>query len=426
MSDVVGYPFLPEFQVQILALLARDSIFLKSNRRIIEPGYFDNPLFAKVSKVIFDYCDNYSVAPSRAVLYEIMNPAENSAEAYLLDSILTLDLSDADYIAERVTRFAKFQAVKRQLKYSEKLLATEQYDVMERGLYESFHAGEIGHDDAHSYFSGISGLLDYLSVENQARITIPSLISEVDEVLDGGIYPGELNVVMGVPGSGKSIWLINMAFGALFSRKNVLYISSEMSRQKVEQRLTSRITGIPTNRIVFHKEDVLKQVNDMGIAMGEMRTQFWPASTASVTDIRNLIEHLNRVDGFKPDLVLIDYLELLIVPGYAESEGSDYARQGLIGKALRGMAAEYDFGLWVATQAKRDSLTKTHLNMGDKADSFKVIQDADVVIGLQRTDENMATHTVNMSFAKLRNSGSSSFVKVLRGNYEIMYIGSAL
>jgi len=421
VNEVVKYPFAADFQVQILALLLRDNSFLKKNVNIIDPSYFDNPLFAQFAKLAIEYCHQYDTVPSKAVIPELLVITAESPQALLYASIYELDLSDAEFIADRVVKFAKFQAVKRQLKLSEKLLANEQYDYIEKGLVEALHTGDMHHNSAHSFFDNVEGLIDGLSEENLARIIVPTCIREIDDALNGGARVGDLNIVMGVPGSGKSVFLTNAAHGALFYQKNVLYLSMEMSVADVEARLASRISGVEISKLVESKDEVLQKIRDRGIHMGEMRTQFWPAGTPTTSDIRTLIEHLIRVDGFKPDLVLVDYLELMRVPGNTDG---DYVGQGIIGKELKGMAAEHSFALWIATQAKRGAMAKTHLKMDDKADSFKVMQDADVVLGLKRNEDNIALSTIDVSFAKLRHSGAPAFVQTLRGNYAKMYIGS--
>lgn len=418
-NNATKYPFSPEFQVEVLALLLKDIPFLRNNKNVIKPSYFDNPLFAKFCKVVLEYYHKYAVSPSKAVLGELLELKPDTPEQFLYDRIYETTVSDAEYVTESVRRFAKFQAVKRQLSLADKLLANENYDLIEKGLYEALHTGEESYEGPRSYFDNIDNLVERIKTESRDRRFVESLIPEVDNALNGGIRPAELNIIMGTPGSGKSVWLINMAYGALFTGKNVLYISMEMSADWVERRLSTRITGIPTERQAYESEELLRRVREVGVVMGEMRTQFWPSSTASVADVRALLDKLAHVDDFRPDLVLVDYLELFDV-----LDENEYVSQGRTAKVLRGLSAEYNFGLWVATQARRSAMDKTHLKMDDKADSFRVMQDADVVIGLQRTEDNVNNNTVNVSFAKLRNSGATSFVKPLKGNYEKMFIGS--
>ena len=80
-------------------------------------------------------------------------------------------------------------------------------------------------------------------------------ISELDEQIGGGIFRRELNVWMGPPKSGKTAALIHLSKIALFMRKNTLYVSLEMSEEKIARRFDQTFTG--RTREELTSEDVL-------------------------------------------------------------------------------------------------------------------------------------------------------------------------
>lgn len=418
------YPFTHDFQMKILALMLRDRTFLSIHRGVVEPNFFDNSIALKLCKLIFSYYDKYLIIPTQESVGELISDqVDEKALNILVDFLYKVDLSDGEYVKERAIQFSKRQAIKRALLLSKELITDGDFDGIRTLIDKALLVGSGEEDLGNSYFSSVNTRLALLSDDSIRERRVATLLTELDDILEGGISPGELNIMMAPPGKGKSIFLVNMAFAALWQRKNVVFVTLEMSPEKIALRLDSRFTGIPLSDIKNKTGEVKEKLKLFEERTGNLIIKKYPSAMATVNDIRNYIKSLRRIKNFVPDLLIVDYLDILNAGGSMGGE-NPYIAQGEITKALRGLASEQNFCLWTATQGNRSSASKEVLTSIDKADSWRVVADADILLGLMRTLEDIKNNDGRISLAKVRNADTSKTVINLAMNYSKMYIGN--
>ena len=421
------YPFREEYQKQALALLLRDNQFVKANRDLLRPGYFDNYFHASLCRHILNFFDTYGRVPS-----------ESSMEQYLIEKVEDeTDLKffigvierlyhcplDADYVKSNMVRFARQQEVRRALMLAQGMNAEGRFEDIHRLISKATLIGSKADDLGSSLFDTVEETLERLNPEALAKTKLPTLISDVDRVLNGGTDRGEINMVMAPPEAGKSIFLVNMAFAGLFQGRDVLFVTCEMSEPKIKLRLNSRITGIPLFDMYSFKKEQVEKMEYFRENAGELKVKQYPTRQATAYDIHRLLDNLRNVEGFVPDLVVIDYLDIL---NSTESVDGTYERLGVITQELRGLAGEFGLHMWTATQGNRGSEKKKLLTKSDKADSWKVVMDADVIIGLVRSEEEEQVKKGRLSFVKTRDGDKSRLdtrVVEVGMDYSRMYIG---
>ena len=400
-GDIVKYPFSSQFQQKTLALMVRDRRFLAKHIRVIDPTFFDNPSFTAITRVVFDFYDDYGLTPSKDSLIEVMKEKKLEQLLPLVDTLYELNLDDGQHIEDQTIKFAKKQAIRKALLLSDNYIARDDFEAVRRVIDKAFLVGTNQSDLGSDYFSGIDKRLRMLSDEGRSERQVATFIPELDKILHGGIHPGELNIVMAPTGVGKSIFLVNMAFAALWQQKKVLFITLEMSPEKVGIRLDIRFTGIPYDELCTRQAELKGRLEIFKEQTNKLVLKKFPSAMATVDDFRALLLNLGRVQGFVPDLVIVDYLDIIKPHGLNAVE-SPYIAQGQISKELRGLASEFDLCLWTATQSNRGSVDKNVLTIADKADSFRAVADADVLIGLMRTPEEVTENTARLSLAKVR------------------------
>ena len=260
--------------------------------------------------------------------------------------------------------------------------------------------------------SSIDRIVDELQDDGKSITTgIPSL----DDYLLGGTRPGELGVVMAPPGHGKSQLLIFLARSAWEHSKNVAYFSFEMG----EARLMSRLLSAPAkmNAIDISRDPVTAKKNisrylEAHKIVGQLRFKRYDDHGATVADMASYMRMLEDTQGFKADLVLVDYGD--IVQSTADPRGGEVALQKKVYSDLRALANEFDVRVVTASQTQRNALNKYVITMSDIADSFDKVKIADWVVAICQTKEEESAKTGRLYMAKIRNNeGQGSMIPMV-------------
>lgn len=236
-------------------------------------------------------------------------------------------------------------------------------------------------------------------------------IEGLDKVLYGGLGIEELAIIMAPPGRGKSMTLINIMYGSMVARKNVLYITLEMSEKAVLKRFYSRI-AYASRKDMIDEDFIMKSAKKFFTISGATgRIAYFPSRTFSVTELEHLLETYSLYYDFNPDLIIVDYLDLL------SPRKSDY-RQDLRSQLrnttddLRSIALRKRIPVLSATQANRASLSKTKLTQANISESFGKVEIADVICALCQTDEEKSGNRMRLTLVKNRDYVSGSTIEV--------------
>jgi hypothetical protein len=283
------------------------------------------------------------------------------------------DAEDSDYIKDKTLDFCKNQKLKAAILKSVELLKSGKYDEIKSGIDEAMKAGadkNIGHD----YIDDIA----LRFVENK-RNTIETPWDVINEIMDGGLGTGEMGVFVAPAGIGKSMALVNIAAYAAKKGLNVIYYTLELSETYVGARFDSHYSGIPSQDLKYHQEEVIEAIKGV---KGKLVVKYYPTKTASVNTIS---AHLDKciMQGIKPDVVLVDYADLLRDTGVKGSVRNDIML-GNIYEELRGLAGTYQVPLYTASQANRSALEEDVIEADKIAESYAKVMVADFVVSLSR------------------------------------------
>ena len=158
------------------------------------------------------------------------------------------------------------------------------------------------------YFEDPRGRLEGLKNSNgQISTGWPS----VDKKLYGGFNRGELNIWCAASGGGKSLFLANLGCNWALAGLNVLYLTFELSEALVAMRMDSMLTGVATREVFKNLDDVELKVKMMGKQSGSIQIKYMP-SGKTANDLRAYLKEYQVKKGFKPDILLIDYLDLMM------------------------------------------------------------------------------------------------------------------
>lgn len=366
------------FQNKVLAILLKDRPFLQQVHDIIDPKYFSSESSQWLAKTIMKYFSEYKNTPTLEVLkIELDKIDVDVLKTTVVDNIREIlkfaEAEDGQYIKDKTLDFCKNQKLKAAILQSVQLLQSGKYDEIKQSIDAAMKAGtdrNIGHD----YIDDLA----LRFVENK-RNTVETPWDVVNDIMDGGLGSGEMGVFVAPAGIGKSMALVNMAAYAAKKGLNVIYYTLELSETYVGARFDSHYTGIPSQDLKFHQEEVTQALKGM---KGSLVIKYYPTKTATVN---TLSAHIDKciMQGKKPDIIMLDYADLLKDTGAKGAVRNDIML-GNIYEELRGMAGTYQIPIWTASQANRSALEEDVIEADKIAESYSKVMVADCVISLSR------------------------------------------
>jgi replicative DNA helicase len=255
--------------------------------------------------------------------------------------------------------------------------------------------------------------------ENPAIAKIPTGFRVFDSVLGGGLGAGELGICLAPTSVGKSFWLNSVGAHALKLRRKIFQITLEISVRKVIARYESLLTRVPKARLHIQSETVSRALDRARrlVEEADIRVQEFPIRSLSVDELRALLTQTITVEEFMPDLIIIDYADIM-KPIVRSREEKRYESLGAIYEGLRAIAQEFDVPLWSASQANKRSIGRPYVTLADMAESFAKAQTADVVIALCKTQAETQQHRGRFFVAKNRDN-PSNIVIPFREDFDI-------
>ena len=202
--------------------------------------------------------------------------------------------------------------------------------------------------------------------------------------------------------------------------RKVLYISLEMSEDKIAQRFDSIMTLVPqfklkdpANQLTVKERLDMFQQEFLG---SQLVIKEFPTGQASINTIRNLLVQLKNYDEFEPDLLIVDYLELLRPTREIQQE---YHAQQKTAEELRGVAMEYNFLVWTATQTNRQGARVNVITDAELGDSYGKFRTVDYALSLNQTEEEFDEERMRCYVMKSRN-GKTRFVTGVSIDYNTL------
>jgi len=372
------------FQVKVLAAMFTDRLFLQQISDIIRAEYFDSDANSWLLDVILTHFREYKTPPSKDVLKVKITEIENDIlKATILEQLKDvfrfMESDDLTFVKDEILKFCKNQEIKQAIMDSVSLLKHGNFDEIKTKIDSAMKAGADTN-------IGLEYVTDVAARYNEAaRHTITTGWDVIDDLMDGGLAPGELGVVMAPAGIGKSWLLINIGAHAVKAGKTVIHYTLELNENYVGQRYDSVLTGIPAQNLKNYREDIEAKMLTL---KGDLIVKYYPTKSVGVMGLKAHIEKTIML-GKKPDLVIVDYGDLLKVN---IKKDKHEALEDLY-EELRGMAGEYAIPVWTASQAGRSALEDDIIEADKIASSYGKVMVADFLMSLSRKVEDKMSGT---------------------------------
>jgi replicative DNA helicase len=258
----------------------------------------------------------------------------------------------------------------------------------EQRVFKIADQNRTGRKDMVSLKEAMKEAFEILQVryESQGTVTgLPTGFTDFDE-MTAGLQPSDLIVLAARPAMGKTTLALNMAeYAALKSKKAVVVFSMEMSASQLAFRLISSIGRINAGRLKtgqLEDEDWSRVTMAMKM-LSESKIFIDDEPALSPAKLLSKARRLKREHDL--GLVVVDYLQLMQVPGNSENRATEISE---ISRSLKALAKELHVPVIALSQLNRglESRTDKRPVMSDLRESGAIEQDADIILFIYRDD----------------------------------------
>jgi replicative DNA helicase len=379
----------------ILSHLLFNEAFARKVIPFLKAEYFQNQHDKVVYGLINEYVEKYNNTPTKEVLYIELKNKDGLSETTFKDSKrliedLTVDNTDIKWLVDSTEKFCQEKAVYNAIMASIKILddktgATSTGSIpnlLSDALGVSFDVS-IGHD----YFANADDRFDFYHRKEEH---IPFDLEFFNTITKGGLVRKTLNIALAGTGVGKSLFMCHCASNNLTQGKNVLYITLEMSEEKIAERIDANLLNVTVDELSVLPKDVYdKKINRIKEkTVGKLVIKEYPTASAGAGHFRHLINELRIKRNFIPDIIYIDYLNICSSSRIKSGANvNSYTYIKAIAEELRGLGVEFNVPVFSATQTTRGGYGNSDVELTDTAESFGLPATADLMFALINTAE---------------------------------------
>jgi replicative DNA helicase len=257
-----------------------------------------------------------------------------------------------------------------------------------------------------SYFDDID--LHLLELNNpEERVTTGW--DSLDAVTNGGFYKKGrcLITFMAETGMGKSLLMSNIAANYVKQGLFPVVISCEMAEHVYAQRIDGHLSGLTVNDLKFKTEELKKSVMDLKERMpsADLVIKEFPPETIDCNTIKNYIDDVIRVKGRTPDIILVDYINLVLPNGGSLKTDNSYSKIGKTTRDLRTLSYAFNVPVVSATQMNRSGYGAAIPSIDNVSESMGIAHVSDYIGALYQNEGDREAGLMRMAHLKNRLAG---------------------
>jgi replicative DNA helicase len=379
----------------ILRNLVYNEEYLRKVLPFIEPDYFNE----RNERVVFEHITKYAAEYNSLITKEVLQIEIEDRRDITQDEAKNIygtineleDIEcDFEWLSDTTEKWCRDRAIYLALMESIKI-ADGQDDKQNRdaiptilsdALSVSFNRN-VGHDYLEDYE-------ERYELYNKKESRIQFDLEYFNKITKGGLPNKTLNIALAGTGVGKSLFMCHHASAVLLEGKNVLYITLEMSEEKIAERIDANLLNVNIQEITDLPKPIFegKVTNLAKKTQGSLIIKEYPTASAHSGHFKALLNELALKKSFKPDIIFIDYLNICASSRYrAGSNVNSYSYIKAIAEELRGLAVEANVPIVSATQTTRSGYGSSDVDLTDTSESFGLPATADLMFALISTEE---------------------------------------
>ena len=379
----------------ILKNLVNNDEYRRQVYPYLKKAYFENHEVQLLYGLISEFISKYEKCPTKESLHiDLQNTKLLTESDYQNITTLINNLNeekvDQQWLLDSTEEWCRNRAIYLSLLESIKI-ADGNDQEKEMGAIPSIlqDAIAVSFDNriGHNYLEDFSERFDsYTRVESKIAFDLQMF----NKITKGGLVNKSLNVALAGTGVGKSLFMCHVAASCLLQGKNVLYITCEMSEEKIAERIDANLLGIPIQDLASLPRQMFesKVTNLSKKTNGKLIIKEYPTASAHVGHFRSLLNDLSLKRSFRPDIIFVDYLNICTSQRFKASFVNSYTLVKGIAEELRGLAVEYNVPIVSATQTTRSGYGSSDVDITDTSESFGLPATADLMFALISTEES--------------------------------------
>ena len=382
-------------ELTILKNLVNNEEYCRKVLPFISKEYFSDEKDKIIFNMVYDHIEKYHEPPTPTSLLIGLDDLSISEKAHqdCIDTINVLSQVEdvnIDWLTDTTETWCKDKALYNAIMESIQIIdgnnKTKDKGALPKILSDALAVSfdnHIGHDFIDDFERRFEF---YQKVEER----IPFHLDMFNQITKGGLPNKTLNIALAGTGVGKSLFMCDLAASHLMMGKHVLYITLEMSEEKIAERIDANLLNVPINQV----SDMPKDLFDKKIerlrkkTTGKLIIKEYPTASAHSSHFRHLLQELNLKKNFVPDIIYIDYLNICASSRIKQGGSvNSYTYIKAIAEELRGLAVENNVPIVSATQTTRSGYSNTDVGLEDTSESFGLPATADFMFALISTEE---------------------------------------
>ncbi len=383
----------------ILHNLILNESYSRKTLAFIKPEYFKEPSEQKLFSLISEYTQKYSSPPSKeALLIDLENASGVTEEVFeqIQETIKDAEIDEKtnlDFLVSKTEDYCKDQAIYNALvesisiidgkKDSTGIAVGQIPKLLEDALGVCFDTN-VGHDFV------ADGLSRY-DIYHERLNKIPFHIEFFNKITKGGMPRKTLSCILSnQTGGGKTLTMCDMAANNLMEGFNVLYITMEMSEIMIAKRIDANLMNFTLDELdTIPKSSFEKRYGEMKAKIkGKLIIKEYPTGAAHSGHFRHLVHELKAKQGFVPDVIYVDYLNICS-SARVKMSGSvnTYTYVKTIAEELRALSIETNTMMMTATQGNRSALGSSDIGLENTSESIGLPATLDMMLGIMTSEE---------------------------------------
>lgn len=370
---------------------------------ITKPDFFTNSNVRELFEIAKEYTLKYKTPPSKEQMLSLIE-IKGLGEKYpknivesLYNTKLILNQYGEEWLEKNVGSWIQVRnldnVIRKSIAYMKttKVTAENASEVVEtiRSMLSNETAIDFSFNLGKSFFDPTAHLQEKLARH-------PSGYDYIDLCTKGGYWKGMLMILFGMPKSGKSMWMCNMAAKCIQLGYNTAYITLELQGEIVNSRIGSNLLNVPIDdyELLVKDQPLLKQklttLKQRSLKpMGDLHVKEFPTSSASANDIEAYLKKAQEILGYKFDIIFIDYLNIMKNWRNPNSENT-YIKIKQISEDVRAMGQRNGWAVISVTQTNRSGWETNDLSITSIAESAGLLHTVDILFGIVTNTEMKA------------------------------------
>ena len=381
-------------------------------------SFFNDKRLQFLVNACYLYSDKYKKMPPVKIVNAFiektstMDDFEKEKTKQLFDSLLAIDYSEysPEYLKDVAVKFIKRERAAEAAFKCQAEIEKGNFDNLDKIMREAINVNldkDLG--------TSIKDVAEVLPMIQEVHDDAEGCTwgSKTIDTRLGRVQKGEIAVLAGLPGAGKTAWLGHIGLSSLKEKKNVIMFSFEVNKKRLSARVYKSLFNVDTNGLLkLTTADVEKAFEDP--TLGDFRMVQRPANTCSSNDISAILHDLETYYNWKPDVILVDYILITSTNDKKKDSSDTFKYYKTVTEELRNVAVEFDCALFTACQLNRDAMgekggSKKVVSSKDISESRGVLDTADYLVIIEQTEDEKKEGKYRLRVDKNRN-GENAFV----------------